>query len=220
MKGIDCTFISDLYGYQPELPGGDLLVIAGDLTARDKAEQYKDFVHWLDKQAYDKIVIVAGNHDCLLQEPNHNLLGKHEYLQDSGIEYEGVNIWGTPWTSRFYGQNPECAAFSYRSEFQLKDHFEIIPFDTDILVCHSPAKRILDQCSNGRVGSSALREQLFRVNPQVFVCGHIHECGGTIEKYGDVTCINASVVNERYKLVNKPITLRIHGRQDVKRSMY
>lgn len=31
---IDC--ISDLHGQYPQLEGGDLLIVAGDLTARDK----------------------------------------------------------------------------------------------------------------------------------------------------------------------------------------
>ena len=36
---IDC--ISDLHGFFPKLEGGDLLIIAGDLTARDKPEESK-----------------------------------------------------------------------------------------------------------------------------------------------------------------------------------
>lgn len=35
---IDC--ISDLHGYYPELGGGDLLIVAGDLTARDTPEEH------------------------------------------------------------------------------------------------------------------------------------------------------------------------------------
>jgi Icc-related predicted phosphoesterase len=34
---IDC--ISDLHGAQPKLEGGDLLIVAGDLTARDTEQQ-------------------------------------------------------------------------------------------------------------------------------------------------------------------------------------
>lgn len=38
---IDC--ISDLHGYFPKLQGGDLLLIAGDLTARDEPYQFEEF---------------------------------------------------------------------------------------------------------------------------------------------------------------------------------
>jgi hypothetical protein len=36
---MDVTCISDLHGYLPKLEGGDLLIIAGDMTARDTEEE-------------------------------------------------------------------------------------------------------------------------------------------------------------------------------------
>ena len=38
---IDC--LSDLHGHYPSLDGGDLLIVAGDLTARDKLEEHYEF---------------------------------------------------------------------------------------------------------------------------------------------------------------------------------
>lgn len=35
---IDC--IADLHGHKPELPGGDVLIIGGDLTARGTEPEY------------------------------------------------------------------------------------------------------------------------------------------------------------------------------------
>ena len=40
---ISITCISDLHGFQPSLPGGDLLLIAGDLTARNTFDEYERF---------------------------------------------------------------------------------------------------------------------------------------------------------------------------------
>ncbi len=45
---IDC--IADLHGYYPNLDGGDLLIVAGDLTANDKSHQYIEFYKWIQKQ--------------------------------------------------------------------------------------------------------------------------------------------------------------------------
>jgi hypothetical protein len=37
---MNITLISDLHGYYPQLDGEDLLIIDGDLTARDQKEEY------------------------------------------------------------------------------------------------------------------------------------------------------------------------------------
>jgi len=49
---IDC--IADLHGFYPELDGGDLLIIAGDITASDKSHQWVEFFKWLAAQDYQK----------------------------------------------------------------------------------------------------------------------------------------------------------------------
>ena len=56
---IDC--ISDLHGYYPELEGGDLLIVAGDLTARDDENEHEiEFAQWFLTQRYKyKIFIDA-----------------------------------------------------------------------------------------------------------------------------------------------------------------
>ena len=49
---IDC--ISDLHGFYPELEGGDMLIVAGDLTARDQQDEYEKFHIWIHNQKYKK----------------------------------------------------------------------------------------------------------------------------------------------------------------------
>lgn len=63
---MDITAISDLHGHYPELPGGDLLIVAGDLTSRDTQEQHLQFLSWIGKQDYKKKIWIAGNHDNYL----------------------------------------------------------------------------------------------------------------------------------------------------------
>ena len=60
---MDITCLSDPHGYYPELPGGDLLILAGDLTARDESYERIEFLIWLADQNYRKKVWIAGNHD-------------------------------------------------------------------------------------------------------------------------------------------------------------
>jgi Icc-related predicted phosphoesterase len=220
---IDC--ISDLHGYYPDLEGGDLLIIAGDLTARDQEREYWQFNNWLECQEYKKKIIVAGNHDHYLYEginigdnPFKDAGG--EYLFDAGTEFEGLKIWGSPWTTTFQGMNPRGRAFTVHTDEQLADKFEKIQHDIDILVTHSPPFGILDLVpyrdfikGAEHVGSRYLYAWFKYVGrPKLHVFGHIHECYGMEERfagYNDtmVKSVNASYVNEFYQPVNPPIRI-------------
>ncbi len=214
---IDC--ISDLHGFYPELSGGDLLIIAGDLTARDKPGEYDDFLWWLNEQQYSKKILISGNHDNTFQTAEESffyLIDKMgiNYLYDSGTEFEGLHIWGTPWTKTFEGMNPKCKAFTCDTEEELDEKWALIPDDTDILISHGPFWGLLDENDEGiACGSRALRDAVDRVQPRLFICGHIHEQGSNqlIYKHSgpNTWCINCSHVNERYQPVNKPVRITI-----------
>lgn len=220
---IDC--VSDLHGYYPKLKGGDLLLLCGDYTASDKLMQWAEFFRWLKKQDYRKKILIAGNHDHFMesgfpktQEEADDLkevqefLGEEidfEYLCNSGTEFEGLKIWGTPHSLMFEGVNPKCTAFmSY--EKLLKKKYSMIPSGIDILMSHTPPFGILDRSVRGALcGSHSLRETMFRVKPKHLVCGHIHECGGKDVDLVTTYVINCSYVNECYKPKNKPFRIEV-----------
>lgn len=227
---IDC--ISDLHGNYPQLEGGDLLLIAGDLTSRDLQKEMNFFFEWIGKQNYRKKIFIGGNHDNMLQQLGDDVMlyarevvglreEMAEYLCDTGTEFEGLKIWGSPWTSQFPGINPNCCAFTRPYLVDLKDRWDLIPDDVDILITHGPPFSILDRVAvefDASVGDIQLLETLEkRINPKVHVFGHIHEMGGQkiIYKrpgYGSenhTTCVNASVVDERYRHVNPIIRLEL-----------
>lgn len=201
-----CNAISDLHGYKPPLEGGDLLIIAGDLTARDTLDEYKEFATWLQDLPYHYKVVIGGNHDNLLEDGAFVIEGEGiHYLCDSGVEIEGLKIWGSPYTHRFTGQNPAAMAFSVKSDFQLRDHFDLIPNGVDILVTHSPPYGVLDSCPNGRVGSKELYHAVSRVRPRFCLFGHIHEQGGKMVVVQGVTFANCSHVDAYYRPAHQPI---------------
>lgn len=220
---IDC--IADLHGFQPKLDGGDLLIVAGDLTKSDTKAQYDEFVEWVLLQDYEKIIIVAGNHDYLLQEEvvkiddysNDRLI----YLCDSATEYKGITFWGSPWTPIFKGVNPLCAAFMKVDE-KLFDFWNLIPRDTDVLITHGPPYGICDgvpmkYCDDGTLhhcGSTSLYKYLKYVErPRYHIFGHIHEAFGIDEHFashdGMMQSINCSYVNGHYRPVNHAIRIEI-----------
>jgi len=218
---IDC--ISDLHGYYPKLEGGDLLIIGGDLTAGDEPHEYREFTDWLCNYGhggdYDQVVIIGGNHDNKISTILHcwgRLDGVH-YLCDARTEFEGLKIWGSPWTKTFPGMNPHCKAFTVDTDEELAEKWSLIPHDTDILVTHSPPYDFGDHIKTEwndyfAVGSESLYFKVTEICPKLHVFGHIHE-GHGLEKRDyfprvttqTVLYVNASHVNEYYKPVNKPI---------------
>lgn len=213
------TCISDLHGFYPELPGGDLLIVAGDLTANDK--DYGLFQMWLFQQDYRKIVVIAGNHDGYLEkEPNifdHPIC----YLCDSGTEFEGLKIWGSPYTPEFGNWH-----FMKKRGQEMKEVWDKIPKDVDILITHGPPYGIMDKVFTGgttyhsarvptydSVGCEELRQRLYgeSIKPKLHIFGHIHEGYGTCQMldFPGVTFVNASIMNEHYQPVNKPINITL-----------
>jgi len=213
---IDC--IADLHGHYPKLEGGDLLIVAGDITADDKAFQYIEFFLWLDKQDYRKKIFIGGNHDNILKKippiPK-SLPNNVEYLCDSGTEFEEFTIWGSPWTPWFSGVHPKCKAFMNHDEV-IMGKWVRIPQKIDILITHGPAYGVLDgiPIEDGTLyhaGSHSLYGWLKYVErPRLHVFGHIHEAYGQEEyfiTYEDnmTLSVNCSHVNGQYEPVNKPI---------------
>lgn len=222
---IDC--IADLHGHYPELSGGDLLIVAGDLTARHTIQELDQFNDWIREQSYQKKVLIAGNHDAFFESGVFNCTNpidntvfidpSIEYLCDSGTEFEGLKIWGSPWTKTFEGMNPKCKAFTVDTEEELASKFSLIPRNTDILITHSPPFNFLDKTTEGKyVGSTFLLDWIGEWKPRLHIFGHIHESYGQERsffgrrnfgnKHG-VTMINCSHVNERYQPVNPPIRI-------------
>lgn len=210
------TCVSDLHGFYPDLSGGDLLIVAGDLTARDTVFEHVKFMGWLERQIYRKKIVIAGNHDVLIQKTgflSEHLPPKTEYLLDSGTEFDGLLIWGTPWTPWFHGVNPKCKAFM-RTDRDIKKKFALIPDNTDILISHGPMLHILDSNIDGYAcGSHSLRDNVDRVKPKLMVFGHIHEQGGNQLMYKhqgkNTWCVNCSLLDERYNPVNEPMEIEL-----------
>ena len=204
---VDC--ISDIHGFCPDMPGGDLLIIAGDLTARDTVEGYKRFNTWLNNLPYRCKIVIAGNHDGLIEkgmatigdDPAHHNI---HYLCDSGLEFEGLKIWGSPYTPTFLNWY-----FMRNRGVDIKKHWDLIPSGIDILVTHGPPYGIFDETIEGqKVGCEDLRYAVQeRIKPRIHCFGHIHEDGGSKVEIDGITYVNCSYVDEEYRPMNQPVRL-------------
>jgi Icc-related predicted phosphoesterase len=201
--------ISDTHGQHhllKNLPAGDLLIHAGDVSSRGKEIEIQDFFYWLAKQDYKYKVLIAGNHDFFFEQaPKDQIQDMIPddviYLNDSGVEIEGIKIWGSPVQPWFHDW-----AFNRARGAKIQKHWDLIPSDTDILITHGPPMGILDVTipANTHVGCQNLMNTILQSPPQVHIFGHIHEAYG-IEVHDGVKYINASVLNLNYKLANPPI---------------
>lgn len=203
---IDC--ISDLHGYTPALLGGDILIIAGDLTARDTFEGYQKFMLWLTQQPYSCKVVIAGNHDGLIEKGKVTIPseGNIHYLCDSGMEFEGIKIWGSPYTPTFLNW-----FFMRKRGDEIKKHWDLIPTGVDIVVTHGPPYGIFDVTADKvHVGCEDLRVAIQeRVRPRIHCFGHIHEGGGRLSKVDGITYVNCSYVDEEYRPVYSSVRLEL-----------
>src|SRR5271155_6014323 len=90
------------------IPNGDILIHAGDLTYRGDVKETSKELFELSKYkgAFKHIILVEGNHDWLgFRNPTiMDQLCKDNgitLLRDSGINIDGLNLWGSPWQPEF-----------------------------------------------------------------------------------------------------------------------
>lgn len=206
------VLLSDTHGHHGELdvPDGDVLIHAGDFTTVGRRSEVETFLAWLASRPHARKVLVAGNHDFLFErEPKVargmvEAAGGIDYLEDSGIEIDGVSFWGSPWQPRF-----KEWAFNLDRGEPLRAKWNVIPSGVDVLVTHSPPQGILDRTFQGLpVGCEELLAALARVKPRVHVFGHIHEGYGGVEK-GGTRYVNACNCDVRYRAVNEPVVVEI-----------
>jgi len=208
------TFISDTHTKQRyvNLPGGDLLIHAGDIMNSGYSKHdITEFCEWFEAQDYKHKIFIAGNHDRMFE--NHPLESETivkdytvTYLQDEEIMTDGVKLYGTPWQPEFYNW-----AFNLpRTSKELEEKWNAIPKNTDILITHGPPQGHLDISgpphNEGNLGCELLRVKVDEQPPKIHVFGHIHGSYGYKFQNG-THFINASVLNERYEQVNKPLTI-------------
>lgn len=200
--------ISDTHGQHEglKLPKGDLIIHAGDVTRNGTFIQTITFLNWFSSLEYEHKIFIAGNHDFFFEKgiiDGFMPMGIH-YLNDSGCEINGIKFWGSPVTPWFYDW-----AFNRQRGEEIRRHWNLIPKDTDVLITHGPVQGIHDKTAGGvNAGCKDLHNYLGCIRPKAHVCGHIHEGYG--EKIvGSMRFINASVLNERYELVNEPRVFEI-----------
>lgn len=205
------VFISDTHGKHKLIPRndlgtGDIIIHSGDVSELGGEYEIKIFLDWFSELPFEYKIFLAGNHD-LWFEKNIGIADKYKernvhYLYESSIEIDNIKIFGTPWQPEFCGW-----AFNLpRNSKELEDKYNKIPEGIDILITHNPPFGILDNNRRESFGCKFLYKKVFEIKPKIHVFGHNHINYGKIEK-DDILFLNATVLNDKYYQVNKPIII-------------
>ena len=202
--------IADQHGNLADLPPCDLLLIAGDICPRaDHTYGFQlswleaGFIYWAKRQQAKKIILVAGNHDFILERSDAKQLLRDKvpnlvYLEDDYCYYEDYKIYGSPWQPYNGGW-----AFNLYEEDLAKKYAQI-PHDAHIIVSHGPPFGYGDKTPRKHTddnetswpepvhsGSPSLTKRIEEINPKLVVFGHIHQGFGTY-KLGDSILVNCA----------------------------
>lgn len=196
------------------IPDGDILIHARDLTYRGDIQETSKELFELSKHRarFKNIVFVEGNHDWL-GERNPAIMDQMcqdngiTLLRDSSITIEGINFYGSPWQPDFCNW-----AYNLPRGQALKDKWDLIPDNTNVLITHSPPKGILDLVPRPKgfhAGCDDLYNRVMQLKDlKLHVFGHLHMNHGTLN-IGNTTFVNASNCTEAYKPTYKPIIISI-----------
>ncbi len=201
------------------VPKCDLFIHAGDFSFNGEAHVIKSFGEWLEKQPAEHIVITPGNHEewweknweegCDILE---DACPRVHILNDSGVVINGVNIWGSPITPYFFSwawNRARVPALVPMHGAYIKNHWDLIPDNTDILITHGPPYHILDELQfvdgtpKGEfAGCQLLLNRVREIKPAMHFFGHIHAHGGKQEHHDGTSFYNASLCDEMYSPTN------------------
>ena len=203
--------ISDTHGLHDllEIPPGDVLIHAGDMTRRGDLREVQAFDAFLARLEHRHKLVIAGNHDfCFERQPAlaRAALAHATYLEDEAIDVEGVRFYGSPWQPWFFDW-----AFNLRRGAEIRAKWQLIPPDIDVLITHGPPLGHGDVTVRGdAVGCADLLDRIREVKPRYHLFGHIHEAFGTSSD-GTTTFVNASTLDFRYRTTHPPVVIDYPG---------
>lgn len=190
------------HGLAPLLPDGDVLVIAGDFMYSGSEREWYPRVEALASiTKYKHKLLVPGNHDLFFQHYAGPCL---QEMRKAGVQcltptgpthtIDGIRFGGCPFVTNL----PNWAYNS--DEDSIWGYLDSLG-RVDVMIAHSPPRGVLDSDGKGNYGTGALRKYVARFQPEIVICGHVHEGYGSTT-IGRTAVYNAAMCNGSYQQVN------------------
>ena len=198
-----------------DLPDGDVLIHAGDLSLVGEAHEIQHTLGLLRKFPHKHKIFIGGNHDNALAEFGTNLFEEQMkpykdrtpliYLQGSKvrIEHEGQHytVFGSPVIP--HNDAFRAGARAFMLDGTTNRHWGLAP-PCDILITHGPPAHMLD----GGYGDPILTNYVQQIKPKLHVFGHVHSAHGVVE-FGGTTFVNAASLHMDYRTPWEPIVVEV-----------
>ena len=201
------TAFSDTHGQHEYLKipvKTDVLIFAGDFSGLSDMLSTIAFYKWFQEQPGTHKILVPGNHDYYVES-----MGIQDWchvLINSWVSIDGYMFFGSPYTPTFMNWN------YMKSEAELSRMYEYFPEIVEILITHGPPYNILDNFEGDRIGSTALRNYVDKIQPLHHIFGHNHEKGSTQITYTrEITTNfhNVAVLDQDYILRCEPTIIEV-----------
>jgi Icc-related predicted phosphoesterase len=211
---------SDTHGHWPKaIPDGDVVIFAGDLmTSGFSKAEVIGFAGRFSDLPHKHKIMVAGNHDRLFE--TNQVWCRSQFtqdvihLRDEAFKIDQFKFYGSPVTPWFHNW-----AFNVPRGKAVKEYWDKIPDDTDVLITHGPPYGIQDKMVGKsdplydqyeHLGCEELMKAVQRVKPKFHIFGHIHGGRGKYEAESlRTTFCNVAICNEAYEPVHAPVVIKL-----------
>ncbi len=200
--------ISDLHGEAgriERLGAVDAVVICGDIThfggrarAREILEGFK---------GAKRLLAVPGNCDNL--DVNGALVELDADLHARGRTVGDIGFFGVGGSNATPFDTPQEYPEDELWDFLMKGYEQVENAPVKVMVSHTPPFNTeLDKARMTHIGSKKVREFIERYEPDLMLCGHVHEARGQ-DMIGGTVIVNTGIFNTGYALVDIGAEIRV-----------
>lgn len=196
MKILALTDVHGVYDIAEEIvrkESPDVLIICGDLTTVGTMREAEEAIVCF-RSYVDRVFCISGNMDLPQHDELFERLGVS--LNGRGVIHGSIGFFGVSAAPHSPLHTPYEISEEEIARRMTSGYKQIAESTIKVLVSHAPPFGTKTDITHSgiHVGSMAVRDFIEEIQPDVIVCGHIHEAWGqdVIEKSRIINCGQAS----------------------------